>query len=352
MNQQTENQWLRSLQLFLNRFLVPILPNDQDRFQYLTSEAMTIWAAAFTHESYSAENNYENLEYLGDTILDYTFTKYLMKRFPNFDQGKYTELTIAYMSKVEQGNLSIKLGFDKFIRVAGADKANFNLATDVFESFFGALDEISNLIIPGIGMAYCYNMLLFIFKDINIDVSKSKGSHKTQTLQIFTRFGLSNPDEISSKNNNLITFIVRLNDNHMQFLRGLGINIKDPQIGMGTGKTKKEAESIAYDVAFNTLGSYGVTTEWSEKTKRFLDFQDPTISPYVPAARNKLMREGFVDMYYFISRKTVTVNAVTVQLMGIRSDGSEQVLETVRTTDTTHGYRNAKSTLIQQYINN
>jgi dsRNA-specific ribonuclease len=384
-----------------------------ERNKYLDAKAMVIWARAFTHETVSPSDNYEDLEFLGDAMLKAVFPKYLMKRLPYLHKGEYTELNVAYMSKIMQAQLSRRMGLTEYIRVTGIDRAILNLETDVFESFFGALDMISDTIIPGLGFANCYNMIVHIFQDVDIDETKGRGSAKTQVIQMFVRFDLPKPEEqspgsdvsieatpalmtllnkvgikdpvmghaVAAKDKDaeyeaynqtinilidsgLITlahekitgperkgidFAVKLRKEHVDFLRSYGVIIEDPIIGYAEAPTKKEAEFEAYTEALNSLADLGITTEWAEEAKRVRDFSDPSVSPYVMAASERLKRDGFTNMYFFIPRKTVTPKGAIVQLVGIRPTGQHEVLSYTYTTDRENSYRTAKTIIVQQY---
>lgn len=406
-------QWLQGLQSFLNNLLTPIIKDKTDRNKYLDKNAMGIWSRAFTHETVSPSDNYEDLEFLGDAILKAVFPKYLMKRLPHLHKGEYTELNVAYMSKIMQAQLSRKLGLGNYIRVTGIDKAILNLETDVFESFFGALDTISDNITPGLGFANCYNMILYIFKDVDIDETKAQGSAKTQVIQMFVRFDLPKPveqspgyavsikaspqlmsilnksgitnnvigygsankedgaqhiaygevisllsqsglinvtsDRVNNKNIGHIDFTVSLRKEHIDFLRSYGVNINNYIIGSASAPTKKESEFEAYSQALQTLAQYGITTEWAEEAKQSRDFADPYVSQYLEPALSRLHNDNFVSMYFFIPRKTVTPKGAIVQLVGVKSDGSHEVLSYTYTNDSENSYRVAKTTILQQY---
>ena len=55
---------------------------------------MPIWVNAFTHETYSPSENYEDLEYIGDAILKSVFPCYLRALFPKLNRAKYTEINV------------------------------------------------------------------------------------------------------------------------------------------------------------------------------------------------------------------------------------------------------------------
>jgi len=343
-------KWLQGLQSFLNDTLRPIIKDQSTRNLYLNMNAMVIWARAFTHETYSPTDNYEDLEYFGDAILKAVFAKYLMKRFPTFHKSEYTELNVAYMSKIMQAQLSRKLGFGPYIRIKGLDRAILNLETDVFESFFGALDAVSDMITPGLGFANCYNMIIHIFSDVDMDEKKARGAVKTRVIQIFSRFGLPKPEEISDETLRFTAkFAVVLPQESINFLRTYSVNIENPTIGYAEAPTKAEAEYEAYTRADELLSSYGVTTEWAEEAKQQRDFSDPLVAQYVPAASSRLQREGFASMYLFIPRKTSTPKGAVVQLVGVRPNGQHEVISYTYSTDKDNRHRGGKALVVQQY---
>lgn len=342
-------EWLQRLQSFLDGLLSNIFPDKNIRAQYLTPDAMTIWARAFTHETVSPSDNYEDLEYLGDIILKGTFPKYLMRRLPHLHKSHYTELNVSYMSKMYQAQLSRKLGFNPYIRVLGMDRAILNLDTDVFESFFGALDTISDNITPGSGFINCYNMIIYIFSDIQIDESLTAGAPKTQVQQIFTRFDLDKPIEEYNEINGVGDFIVGLNKEHIDFLATYGVRLPSNIIGRGRARTKKDAESIAYKEALQTLSTLGITTDWANDAKTAKDFNIPSVAPFVRPAFERASREGYRSLYFFIPRKTATTTGAVVQLIGVRADGQEIPVSYIYTTTRANGYADAKTQVISQY---
>lgn len=407
-------QWLQNLQSFLDFTLTPIFPVKNIRDKLFSKEQMKIWTKAFTHETYSPSENYEDLEYAGDAVLKWAFPKYLTKRFPHLHKNEFSELNVAYMSKIMQAELARKMDLGKFLRVKCIEKASLNLETDVFESFFGALEAVSDLIFPESGCHRCYDMIVHLFSTVQIDETKGRGCPKTQVIQIFVRFDLPKPleqspgskvtikasqsllpllqksgvtqdiigqsisakekdakyeahnqviksllcsnlitienENVSSQNVSEVNFIVRLRNEHIAFLNSYGVNVP-PIIGNASGSTKKEAEFEAYKQAFNTLSQFGITTDWAEKAKHIRDFTDPSILPFVETANHKLKSKGFFSMYFFIPRKTTTSRGSVVQLVGVRSNGSHQVLSHTYASDRENGYIKAKLFVIKHFIN-
>lgn len=350
--QQTRLIWLLKLQGAINNLLKPILLTQDERNKYLTPQAMLVWEQAFTHETVSVSKSYEDLEYLGDRMLHAVFAKYLTRRFPHLHKGEFTELNSSYMSKMFQAELSRKMGLGEHIRIAGLNRAILNIEADVFESFFGALDAVSDLITPGTGYANCYNMVIYLFNDVVMDESKGKGSAKTQTIQIFSRFGLGKIEERDDDTGRGINFSVTLKPEHSNFLRQYGVEINNLTIGSASASTKKEAEVEAYKMAFRTLTDKGITSKWAEQVKNRLELEDPSIKPYVSAARIRLEKEGFEGMHFFIPRNSMTPLGAAVQLIGVRKNGEKEILAVTHATDRETGYSSGRVFVINKYASN
>jgi dsRNA-specific ribonuclease len=318
---------------------------------------MEIWARAFTHETVSAANNYEKLEFAGDAMLKAVFPKYIMKRFPNFEELEYTELNTQFMSKVIQAEMARKLEMTEYIRIRGIDKALLKIETDVFESFFGALDTISDNLVPGLGYSNCYNMIIYLFKNVEFKLTgkRERGALKTQVQQIFQRFALPKPEEIIKQTDDYgVMITVRLLPEHMEFLRKNGINIGNPVIGAYAAYTKKEASQEVYDMAYDTLVKYGVTTPWAEETKLQQDLNNEQIKRILPKAKQRLSKEGYEKMTFYIPRKLSTPKGAVVELIGVRPNKTKEILGLIYTNDKKDiksGYFAAKAELIEKYGN-
>ena len=341
--------WLQKLQAFINALLTPIIKTQDERNQYIDSKAMKTWTTAFTHETFSPSDNNEDLEFQGDAILKAAFPKYLRARFPYLHKNYFTELNVFYMSKVEQGKLAIKMGLGDYLRVKGLDQVIFNLQTDLFEAFFGALDVVSDSIVQGLGFANCYNMIIHLFSTIDIDEANGKGSAKTQVQQIFKRFDLGNVKEITEEYGTTVTFSVKLTDEQMDFLATYTVIIENPIIASYTAYTKKEADVEAYKIALETLANYGINTDWAEDAKKVRDFSDEVMAPYMPSFTQRLKSEGFVDKAFIIPRKTLTKQGAVVQLVGIRDNGQKELIGYNYDRTGEPGYITTKRNLVKQY---
>lgn len=104
---------------------------------------------ALTHRSWAAENQggyYENLEYLGDAVLQLLVSDLLYRRFPGWDQGQLSKArqkivcrpTLAALSAELEIGPAVRLGRGELLdRKHGGDKPR--ILADVFEAMLGAL---------------------------------------------------------------------------------------------------------------------------------------------------------------------------------------------------------------------
>lgn len=94
---------------------------------------------AFTHSSYS-ENNYERLEFLGDSILDFIVGEYFYKQCDQ-NEGKLTVLRSQYVSESYLSTLFDKLKLKKHIKLGKSWQGEITKAVkaDIIEAIIGAI---------------------------------------------------------------------------------------------------------------------------------------------------------------------------------------------------------------------
>lgn len=336
---------------YLKNILLNII-DESEIDNYFTEESIKIWNRAFIHESINPSNNNEELEYLGDAILKAVFPYYLLKKLPGLDKSIYTELNSFYMSKEEQLKLADYLKLEDYVLAIELKNSRNNVIGDMFEAFFGALTEVSDLYFKGLGFYNCFNMIVYLYKNKEIDESKGLGSGKTQVKQIFSRFAIHEPNEkIISKDGKEECQII-LGPEQLDFLKNHKINIKNKKeltIGKNIANTKKEAIKIAYDNALEALRKLGVTTSWAENIKREDDRK--IIEKYYNDLMKKLKKDGYIDYYFFIPRKTVNKNGSTVILVGVTKDKISKSLEYVITNNKSNAYEEAKINVVKKYLN-
>ena len=118
---------------------------------------------ALTHPSYTKENNlpdlenYERLEFFGDSVLKLFTSKLLYETYPNAAEGELSKIRSILVSDAILGEVAIKIGLDKLIILGpseekqGGRKRESNIACSL-EAVLGAYylsgkrDEIESFI--------------------------------------------------------------------------------------------------------------------------------------------------------------------------------------------------------------
>ena len=313
----SEEEWDKNFEVFLKNTLAPVAKEDTIQ-KIINSNTLSMWKKAFTHETIDLNDNYEQLETIGDRVLELCFLKYLLRKFPDLSPQEITELKSKYMSKIYQGTTSRKLGFGNWTRV-GNDISSISILEDVFESFFGVLFEISDDIIgDGVGYVLCLKFLTLIFEDVKFDLSKAQGHPRSQIKEIFEMLKLDPEIQdvtISEKGTNVIISITDHTFNELVELEKITKN-SSRVIGIGFGPYKTNAVNLAYSNALEYLEGLGITRKWAEQQKELYDLMVPELDLYIEKALERMVSENFDRMYIRTSRTSVKAGNVVIQLVG------------------------------------
>lgn len=156
--------------------------NQEHRESFTDPEGMKLFLAAVTHPTFDPENNYQELEFIGDGIIKGILSQYIPRRFPNTkSDGKKTGEGV--LSKIRRyleqrkmlSDFASKLGFWIYTRADEETKSRLRKETleDVFEAFIGALTEIVDQRVKrGLGYNYAYNYLEASLNEISIEISQ------------------------------------------------------------------------------------------------------------------------------------------------------------------------------------
>jgi ribonuclease-3 len=181
------------------------------------------------------ENSYERLEHLGDSVLGVVVSSYLIRRFPDENEGFLTNLKKEIVCNEMLGYLSQKIGLDKFYIISRHNedicngRTNMKKLGDILEAFIGALwidssydFKIVNNFIIGLIERY-----------INIPkILMNNRNYKEQLQKVYQgMFHYTPVYKILSSSPNMYTMAVVDKDGR--------------DIGVGTAPTKKQAEQIA-----------------------------------------------------------------------------------------------------------
>lgn len=222
----------------INRKAIYNISKFEETINY-TFENKSYILEALTHSSYSNENkNYkynERLEFLGDSVLSIVISDYLFREEKNLPEGELTKLraNIVCEESLSEVALNIKLG-DYLLLGKGEEatggRERISILADALEAVIAAI------YLDG-GME---NAKKFIFDNMQEIIEDSlKG-------KIFRDYKTYLQEVLQSKGEQHIWYKLieeKGPDHNKRFVMEVGIN--DVVLGVGEGKSKKDAEQLA-----------------------------------------------------------------------------------------------------------
>jgi ribonuclease-3 len=189
------------------------------------------------------DESYERLEHLGDSILGACVSTYLMKRFPDENEGFMTDLKKEIVCNEMLGTLSQKIGLDKFYIISRhnedvcAGRINSKKLGDILEAFIGALWTDS-----GNDFKILYSFVICLVETY-IDIPRilmNNRNFKEQLQKLYqARFHHTPTYTVISASTNMYTMAA--------------VDEKSIHLGIGTAPTKKQAEQLAAKDAISRL---------------------------------------------------------------------------------------------------
>jgi ribonuclease-3 len=203
---------------------------------------------AFTHSSYVNEHRIrpfednERLEFLGDAVLELAVSQYLFKKFETMSEGEMTKLRAAIVCEPTLAKFAIDLSFGEIVLLGKGEEMTGGrerpaLLADIFESFIGALylDQ---------GLEAVYHFLSqSIYPKIDEDAFSHMIDFKSQLQEFVQRDGLGSLQ---------YQIVQERGPAHArEFVSEVILN--DDKLGVGIGRSKKEAEQHAAQKALEKL---------------------------------------------------------------------------------------------------
>lgn len=114
----------------------------------ITPKNERLYLTALTHSSYKTKEekaeDYERLEFLGDSILNFVITSAIFKSYPYKRQGELTNMRKNFVRSHSVSSLGRKLELEKYIRTGKSITpqdlmSNDKYFEDVFEALIGAM---------------------------------------------------------------------------------------------------------------------------------------------------------------------------------------------------------------------
>jgi len=119
-----------------------IVKQLEDLLQYQFKD-INLLQKSLTHRSFDGENN-ERLEFLGDSILNFTIAEALFKKFPNIPEGDLSRLRASLVKSGTLAEIAAKIKLGDFIflgegELKSAGWRRPSILADTFEAIIGAL---------------------------------------------------------------------------------------------------------------------------------------------------------------------------------------------------------------------
>ena len=203
---------------------------------------------ALTHPSYTKENclsdleNYERLEFFGDSVLKLFTSKLLYKKYPKSPEGELSKIRSILVSDAILAKVAIKIGLDKLILLGpseekqGGRKRESNIACSL-EAILGAYyfsekyKEIENFI----------NKYIIIYSD-DIDKHFEKYNAKDILQQYTQGVNKTRPEYV----------VLNIEGPAHKPIFEIEVHWNDKILASAKGKSKKEAEqNCAYEACKN-----------------------------------------------------------------------------------------------------
>ena len=206
---------------------------------HITYKNLAIYEQALTHPSYNGDANtkhqdYEKLEFMGDSVLGYVTADLVYKNRPEMSEGDLTKLRSVLVSTKPLAAYARKISLDQYVRIGHSITANQVKESDkilenVFESLIGA-------IYLDAGLKAAYRFIKYILlKDIKSYDADNLTDYKTK-LQ----------EEIQAEHRDAVQYAT-ISQSGPAHDRTFTVQVKynDIVLGTGTGKSKKKAEEMA-----------------------------------------------------------------------------------------------------------
>jgi ribonuclease-3 len=200
---------------------------------------------AMVHRSYVAEHedeeSNERFEFLGDTILQLTVTDFIFREYPDLSEGELAKIRAACVNRDILHEIAEELGVGTHLLLGKGERASggrqkASILADAMEAILAAvyLDA---------GLDVCAALIMRLWEDrIRLrSTSPGRRDYKTRLQETLARDGIrpkyrieaTGPDHAKSFTATLI--------------------VDGDQLGVGVGRSKKEAEQLAAKEALGSM---------------------------------------------------------------------------------------------------
>lgn len=203
---------------------------------------------ALSHSSYANESkknrkSNERLEFLGDSVLSIVVSQYLFEHFSHFPEGDLTKIRASLVCEKALHVFAKQIDLGKYLllgrgeeNTGGRERAS--ILADAFEALIAAV-----FLDGGLESARTH-ILRFIPKDLDMQKSAAFNDYKTILQEVIQK----NPEEKIE-----YVLVEQSGPDHNKAFK-VHVCLNSNIIGVGSGRSKKEAEQMAAREALELMG--------------------------------------------------------------------------------------------------
>ncbi|MFU2193293.1 ribonuclease III [Mycoplasma sp. 4079] len=199
---------------------------------------------AITHSSFNRDkdDNYERLEFLGDSLLQFVSSNYIFRKYPELSQGHATRLRSTAVRTEALAKISNELGLLKILRT-GPGKMRESVINspkvqaDVFEAMIAAIfldqgfEKASQFIIKHISP---------IIDSVHNDENKDPKGQLQEYFQSITKESITyQTDQLSDKR-----FLAKAKHDGVIYGEGVGLSKKEAETNAAIDALQKLKDKI------------------------------------------------------------------------------------------------------------
>ncbi len=204
----------------------------------------------FIHRSYLNEHKQfylpsnEKLEFLGDSVLSLITSMYLYKNYPTLHEGEYTDIKSAIVRTESLAVAAGDLNLGMYLHLSrgeeqGNGRTNTNILADCFEALIAGIFIDKNF-----ETAFSF-VVKYLFKG-TLDTIIAKETY------LSAKSKLQELMQAKYKTIPLYKVLEEQGPDHNRFFK-IGVFLNSKKLAEGEGRSKKEAEEQAAEIAFDAL---------------------------------------------------------------------------------------------------
>ncbi len=191
---------------------------------------------SLTHRSYDHIHSNERMEFLGDAILSFIISKKLYDKYNDKTEGEMTQMRSSLVSRETLYEVGKQMHLDLYLIVGEGTQITPSIISCTYEAVIGAI-YLDN----GIEKVeeFIENTLLTYRSLDNIDINDYKSSLQQYTTQEYHSYPQYTVEKEEGPDH--------------QKIYTISVKVNGKTMGIGVGKSKKEAEQKAAEEAMKKI---------------------------------------------------------------------------------------------------